>query len=171
MKKGSLIAVSSIFFLRFICPTFIMNKIIYLNKDLNSNTKKLLILLTKIIQTIANGVQIDEVKKEPWLYNFKDIINNYQELLFSFLETISSIDDDENFDEKKFLQTKYNNFEIHEFFIINSILILKNTFYETIKFYDNISNIKLKESKDKNLILKLKYLTEYTLFNNDNIEF
>jgi hypothetical protein len=143
----------SIFFLRFLNPSFVspQNFNLY-NRIPNSNSRRTLIIISKIIQNLANGVTLnaDNFKKESYLITFFDIMNKNRNALFDFLSKISSF--------KYFLQ--FNN--------IKDVDLNKNDDIENLKknkIVDIKNNYKLNLNDDNTILRSLLTLQHFFISN------
>jgi translation initiation factor 2B subunit (eIF-2B alpha/beta/delta family) len=110
--------VGGIFFLRYFCPSLISpvdNRIVELQPK--SNSMRTLILLTKILQNISNGVKVTENQKEPFMMNVKDLID----------ETISST--------QEFLKNLSSTFWIHEGEVMKPIKVNSQILFRTLQTF------------------------------------
>jgi len=88
-QKLIYVATSAFFFLRFICPSLIAPHIYgLLPEPPNSKTQRMLVLLSKIFQNIAN----DSVPKEEFMTRMRDFVDHNQENIAAFYNAITVVD-------------------------------------------------------------------------------
>jgi neurofibromin 1 len=81
-------AVGGILFLRIICPSLVSPQNMYLQAPPSPETFRGLVLLTKIVQNVANGVTFGS--KEQYMVPFNNLVEEYVPKLTTFLLEISS---------------------------------------------------------------------------------
>jgi hypothetical protein len=146
------ISVGALFFLRFLCPS--LGKPIIINDEVSpyssflsneqpgENSSKTLLIISKIIQTLANGVNIEkkeDLKKEVILEGFIPIFKEMQNTIFEYLSNISQIDT--TIKEGQYLKYTCVNVDPkkYEKYIVSSLSCYKNLFLETEIYYNEKS--------------------------------
>jgi len=82
------LAVGGFVFLRFFCPALVAPEAFGLWKGaINPSDRRSLILVSKIVQNMANGVSFGP--KEPFMVPFNDLIEEKKPLMEKILETLS----------------------------------------------------------------------------------
>ncbi|KAK2956501.1 putative neurofibromatosis type 1 [Blattamonas nauphoetae] len=84
--------VGGVFFLRFVCPAIFAaesSSVLPLYKMVSKSARKNLIVITKVLQGLANGVEFGE--KEEKMIVCNPLIRNHQNDMQKFLETISGV--------------------------------------------------------------------------------
>jgi hypothetical protein len=104
----------------------------------NNNSRRTLLIITKIIQSIANGTNLEKenFKKESFLIPFFDFMKNEKNNLFLFLFHISTYKNEKNF-----------NFETNQFFEFDNNNNIENILNNNI----NENNIHNNNNNENNI--------------------
>ena len=91
--KGRQVAVSGFIFLRFICPAIVSPENYGLiPHQLNPQQRRSLILISKVLQNLANGVRFGN--KEAFMTPANSFLEENETLMISYLESLQAIDPD-----------------------------------------------------------------------------
>jgi len=86
--NSKVVAVGGFLFLRFICPAIFSPEGFDLITNLTEMNRRTLVLVAKVLQGLANGV---EFKKEEYMTPFNNYIINNKEKLYQFLDDVAEI--------------------------------------------------------------------------------
>jgi hypothetical protein len=124
------ICVGAIFFLRFFCPAIISpQNFDILNAIPNTNARRTLILIAKIIQLLANNMKLEKESfiKEPFLIPFLEMMKRNKDNLDKFTLNISTYDQG-SFDYRN---VEFKNYD--ENLVLISLLSLQDYFFDAEK--------------------------------------
>jgi len=87
--ESKLLAIGSFVFLRFICPSIFSPEGFGITKESpNDQNRRTMIIVSKVIQNLANGVSF---QKEQFMLPLNDLIDAYKDRIMIFLNKISEI--------------------------------------------------------------------------------
>lgn len=114
-EKMNILCVGAVFFLRLLCPVFVSPETFGITESKpKAKPARTLVLLTKTLQNIANGVS--ESKKEPFMKHFKIFVETHIPKTNQFLDDISNELEDILIENQK-EQVKIEHIhQIHKFF-------------------------------------------------------
>ncbi|KAL6046142.1 GTPaseactivator protein for Ras-like GTPase [Balamuthia mandrillaris] len=92
--KENSVTLANLIFLRFICPAFVLpHHYGLLDAPPPTNMQRLLILISKVLQNLANGVQFGE--KESFMTKMNEFIKTNESKMESFLQHLAEFDAEE----------------------------------------------------------------------------
>jgi hypothetical protein len=104
------ICVGALFFLRFLCPAIISPHLFGITHAApRSNAQRTLLLLTKVLQSIANGVT-DTSKKEPFMVQLHSFIQEMRQPTMDFFKELATVEESER--DNSLLLNNYINDEL-----------------------------------------------------------
>lgn len=154
------IQIGGFIFLRVLCPAFLTPEKIGIKyeKSVNPDSKRFLIIITKIIQNLANGIVVNE--KEVYMDKFIDMIKSYMEKIKIFYEKVIEIEpkdlviDIPNIDSILCLQ------KIHKYFMGHLKEIQNEKHFDllkdTISFLDKSDPIIEKEKEKEEFKIEIE---------------
>lgn len=144
------IQIGGFIFLRILCPVFLTPEKIGITyqKQITLDTRRFFIIITKIIQNLANGIIVNE--KEVYMDIFLEMTKSYMEKIKDFYEKIVQIDPK----EVKIILSNVDSFQslekVHKFFI-NHLKDIPNE-----KDYDFIKNLIISLDNSEPFIEEIK---------------
>jgi hypothetical protein len=137
-KDSIRIAIGGLIFLRFVCPAITTPKGIVVDDDIQPNARRTLLLITKILQNLSNGVRFQN--KEQFMIPANDTLDKYHEPIGKMLSQIPIHEDE--FKVKKSKDTGSMDFQKAIMITNLDVADLWSLYVVHIYFYNNLSIIK-----------------------------
>lgn len=138
-KNSIRIAIGGLIFLRFICPALTAPKLYNLVEiEVDNNCRRTLLMITKILQNLCNGVIFE--KKEKYMIPANEVLEKYSDPVEKMLEKIPI--NQEEFKVKKSKETGVVDFHKAITITNSEIQDLWFMYVLHIYLYNNISMIK-----------------------------